>query len=119
MSFRTAISTTAGADQVLAVYNHRLAQADFVMLAASGTPSAWPAPQLLSRSPPRASRAGSWPKLPALKRATLHVGSKHAEILSKQAEIVLKRAENTRKTVDWLVTFASISPSQRPCAYAG
>ena len=50
--------------------------------------------------------------------STLLAGSKHAEILSKQAEIVLKRAENTRKTVDWLVTFASISPSQRPCAYA-
>jgi hypothetical protein len=32
---------------------------------------------------------------------------------------VLKRAEKTRKTVDWLVTFASISPSQRPCAHAG
>ena len=32
---------------------------------------------------------------------------------------MLKRAEKTRKTVDWLVTFASISPSQRPCAYAG
>ena len=77
------------------------------------------APQLLSRSPPRASRAGSLPKVPALKRSTLHARSKHAEILSKQAEIVLKRAENTRKTVDWLVTFASISPSQRPCAYAG
>ena len=43
LSFRTAISTTAGADQVLAVYNHRLAQADFVMLAASGTRSACPA----------------------------------------------------------------------------
>jgi hypothetical protein len=51
--------------------------------------------------------------------ATLHAGSKHAEIVSKQAEIVLKRAENTRKTVDWLVTFASISPSQRSFAYAG
>jgi hypothetical protein len=98
MSFRTAISTTAGGVEHL----RRLA-----------------APQLLSRSPPRASRAGSLPKLPALKRATLHVGSKHAEILSKQAEIVLKRAERTRKTVDWLVTFASISPSQPPCAYAG
>jgi len=70
------------------------------------------APQLLSRSPPRASRAGSLPKLPALKRSTLHVGSKHAEI-------VLKWAEKTRKTVDWLVTFASIIPSQRPCAYVG
>jgi len=43
LSFRTAISTTAGADQVLALYNHRLAQADFVMLAASGTRSACPA----------------------------------------------------------------------------
>ena len=42
LSLRTAISTTAGADQVLALYNHRLAQADFVMLAASGTRSAWP-----------------------------------------------------------------------------
>jgi len=41
MSFPTAISTTAGADQVLAVYNHRLAQADFVMPAAA-TRSAWP-----------------------------------------------------------------------------
>jgi hypothetical protein len=70
------------------------------------------APQLLSRSPPQASRAGSLPKVPALKRSTLHAGSKHAEI-------VLKWAENTRKTVDWLVTFASISPSQRPCAYVG
>jgi hypothetical protein len=42
----------------------------------------------------------------------LHVGSKHAEI-------VLKWAEKTRKTVDWLVTLASISPSRRPCAYVG
>jgi hypothetical protein len=36
------------------------------------------APQLLSRSPPRASRAGSLPKVPALKRSTLHARSKHA-----------------------------------------
>jgi hypothetical protein len=43
LSLRTAISTTAGAAQVLAVYNHRLAQADLVMLAASGTRSACPA----------------------------------------------------------------------------
>ena len=28
-------------------------------------------------------------------------------------------AEKTRKTVDWLVTLVSISPSRRPCAYAG
>jgi hypothetical protein len=42
LSFRTAISITAGADQVLADYNHRLAEADFVMLAASGTRNAWP-----------------------------------------------------------------------------
>ena len=70
------------------------------------------APQLLSRSPPRASRAGSLPKVPALKRSTLHARSKHAEI-------VLKWAEKTRKTIDWLVTFASISPSEHPCAYAG
>ena len=48
-----------------------------------------------------------------------HHNSKHAQILSKQADIVLKRAEKTQKTVDWLVTFASISPSQRPCAYVG
>jgi hypothetical protein len=37
------------------------------------------------------------PKVPALKRSTLHAGSKHAEIVSKQAEIVLKRAEKLRK----------------------
>jgi hypothetical protein len=111
-SFRTAISTTAGADQVLALYNHRLAEADLVMLAAAATPSAWP-----RRSCFRARRRGHHARVPCpnyqpLKRSTLHTGSKHAEI-------VLKRAENTRKTVDWLVTLASLSPSQSPCAYVG
>jgi len=93
LSLRTAISTTAGADQVLAVYNHRLAEADSVMLAASGTPSAWP-----RRSCFRARLRGHHARVPCpnyqpLKRSTLHVGS-------KQAEIVLKWAEKTRKTVD-------------------
>ena len=101
LSFRTAISTTAGADQVLAVYNDRLAEADFVMLAASGTRSAWPRRSCF-RARLRGHRARiSCPKYQPLKRSTLHAGSKHAEILSKQAEILLKRAEKTRKTVDW------------------
>jgi hypothetical protein len=62
MSFRTAISTTAGADQVLALYNDRLAQADFVMLAASATPSAWP-----RRSCFRARRRGHRARVPGPK----------------------------------------------------
>ncbi|MGD0076813.1 MAG: hypothetical protein ABSD31_21160 [Candidatus Binataceae bacterium] len=97
MSFRTAISITAGADQVLAVYNHRLAQADFVMLAASATPSACP-----RRSCFRARRRGHHARVPCpnyqpLKRATFHAGSKHAEIVTKQAEIVRKRAKKLGK----------------------
>jgi hypothetical protein len=59
MSFRTAISTTAGAAQVLALYNHRLAEADFVMLAVSATPSAWP-----RRSCFRARRRGHHARVP-------------------------------------------------------
>ena len=75
--------------------------------------------QLLSRSPPRASRAGFLPKLPAAQAGKFAYFQKHAEIHPKQAEIVLKRAQKTRKTVDWLVTFASISQSRRPRAYVG
>ena len=97
LSFRTPISTTAGADQVLAVYNDRLAGSRLCDAGGVGHAQRLAAPQLLSRSPPRASRAGSLPKVPALKRSTLHAGSKHAEILSKQAEIVLKQAKKLGK----------------------
>ena len=108
----------AGADQVLAVYNDRLAEADFVTLAASGTRGARPRRSCF-RARLRGHRAQiSCPYQPFM-RSTLHAGSKHAEILSKQAEILLKQMEKTRKTVDWLVTFASISQAQHPCAYAG
>ena len=96
LSFRTAISTTAGADQVLAVYNDRLAEADFVMLAASGTRSARPRCSCF-RARLRGHRARiSCPKYQP-SSGQLCMPSKHAEIVSKQAEIVLKRADNTRK----------------------
>jgi len=72
LSFRTPISTTAGADQVLAVYNHSLAEADFVMLAASGTRSARPRCSCF-RDHLHGHRARiSCPKYQPLKRSTLH-----------------------------------------------
>jgi len=53
--------------------------------------------QLLSRSPPRASRADFLAHSTSRSSSQLCMLSKHAEILSKPAEIVLKPAEKLGK----------------------
>ena len=105
-------------NQVLAVYNDRLAEADFVMLAASGTRSARPRCSCF-RARLRGHRARiSCPNYQPLKRSTLHALKTRGNALQTGGNPA-QTDEKARKTVDWSITLASISPSPRPCAYAG